>query len=106
MFGGDLVFAASVKGQTESYVRRCETRISLQRFDVRFARFTFFALLVESESRDIALLCAVRVRRIGNRAPCGFEIRIVINWRIGAKSQQHAAVFALEHQLNRLTRSG
>src|ERR1051325_4448316 len=44
---GDFILAASIKGETESDVRRCETRIALQSFAVSRARFTFFTLLVE-----------------------------------------------------------
>src|SRR5690348_1133571 len=101
-----VVFPASIKGQAESDVRGCEVGVTFQCFYVRLARFAFFALLVQRESGDVALLRAGWVWRIGNRARCGLEIRIVVDWRIGSIAQQHAPVVALERQFERLTRSG
>src|ERR1041385_154881 len=105
MPGRGFVFTASIKGQAESDMRGCEARITFQSLDVSRARFTFFALLVQGESRDIALLCAGWVRRIGKRARRGLEIRIVVDWRVSSISQQHAAILALERQLKRQTDS-
>src|SRR5689334_24075423 len=98
-----FVFTASIKGQAERDVRGCETRIAFQCFAVSLARFTLSALLVERESGNVALLRARCIRRIRNWTRRGFEIRVVIDWRISSITQQHAAVFALERQHQRLT---
>jgi len=55
---GRFVFTASIKGQTERDVGGCKTRIALQGFDVSLTRFTLFALFIERESGDVALLRA------------------------------------------------
>src|ERR1044072_786420 len=79
-----FVFTASIKGETERDVRRSETRITLQCFEVGQSRFTLFTLLVERESFDVALLRARGIFRIGKRARSRFEIRIVIDGGIRA----------------------
>jgi hypothetical protein len=73
VFRGRFVFTASIKGQTECDVRRSETRIAFQSFEVSLSRVTFFTLFVERESFDVALLRARRILRIGNRSRGGLK---------------------------------
>src|SRR6185503_15472788 len=90
MSRGHFVLTTSIKGQTERDMRRCEARIALQSFEVSRARFTFFTLLVESQTFNVALFGAGGILRIGNRTRGGFEVRIVIDRRICSIPEQYA----------------
>ena len=100
-----FVFAASIKGQPERDVRRCETGIAFERFGVGIACVAFFALLIKREAFDVALLSALRIFRIGKRSGCRFEIPIVIDRRVSVIFNQRATVFAFENNRKRLLRS-
>src|SRR6185369_2385096 len=98
MFLSDFVLAASIKGQAQTDVRRRETGIALQSLEVSRPRFTFFALLVESQPFNVALFGAGDIFWIGNRPRGWFEVRIVINRRIRSITKQYTAIFAFESQ--------
>jgi hypothetical protein len=85
-------------------MRRCEARIAFQSFEVSRARFTFFTLLVESQTFNVALFRAGGILRIGNRTRGGFEVWIVIDRRICSIPEQYAPIVAFKYQLERLTR--
>ena len=78
-----FVFSASIKGQAECDVRWSETGITFERFGVCVAGIAFFALLIKREAFDVALFRTLNIFRICNRPRRRFEIRIVIDRRVG-----------------------
>src|SRR6266545_1100525 len=103
MIGGYFILAAAVIRKTQGNMRWGKTRIAFERLLISRARFSLFALLIESNTLDITLLRTRGDLRVGNGARCRFEIGIGVDGRVRAVLNQGPSIFTLETNAQRLT---